>query len=69
MRREGTIRYAGLDTLTADRLERALSPTGIASVRNRFPLLDRTSAAVPRLCEAHGLAFPPWFPSANNALT
>lgn len=69
LRREGKIRYIGLDTLTADQLEQALSLTGIASVQNRFNLLDRSSDAVLKVCEAHGLAFLPWFPLANGALT
>ncbi|MFE4645415.1 aldo/keto reductase [Streptomyces sp. NPDC056730] len=68
-RQEGKIRYIGLDTIAADQLERALSLTGIASVQNRFPLLDRTSAAVSRLCEDRGLALLPWFPLSNGALT
>ncbi|MGC5360150.1 aldo/keto reductase [Streptomyces sp. DT24] len=69
LRQEGKIRFIGLDTLTADQLEQALSLTGIASVQNRFNLLDRGSDAVLDLCEAHGLAFLPWFPLANGALT
>ncbi|MEU6922709.1 MULTISPECIES: aldo/keto reductase [unclassified Streptomyces] len=69
LRQEGKIRYIGLDTLTADQLEQALSLTGIASVQNRFNLLDRSSDAVLKMCEAHGLAFLPWFPLANGALT
>ncbi|MGW1694049.1 aldo/keto reductase [Streptomyces sp. NPDC002399] len=69
LRQEGKIRYIGLDTLTADQLEQALSLTGIASVQNRFNLLDRSSDAVLKVCETHGLAFLPWFPLANGALT
>ncbi|MFE7354550.1 aldo/keto reductase [Streptomyces sp. NPDC057543] len=69
LRQEGKIRYIGLDTLTAEQLEQALSLTGIASVQNRFNLLDRSSDPVLRVCEAHGLAFLPWFPLANGALT
>ncbi|WP_335940021.1 aldo/keto reductase [Streptomyces sp. PTD5-9] len=69
LRQEGKIRCIGLDTLTADQLEQALSLTGIASVQNRFNLLDRSSDAVLKVCEAHGLAFLPWFPLADGALT
>ncbi|MFF2013649.1 aldo/keto reductase [Streptomyces sp. NPDC058195] len=69
LRREGKIRFIGLDTLTAEQLEQALSLTGIASVQNRFHLLDRSSEAVLKVCEAHGLAFLPWFPLGNGALT
>ncbi|WP_405943713.1 hypothetical protein OHA44_07385 [Streptomyces sp. NBC_00144] len=56
------IRYVGLDTMTADHPEQALSPTGTASVQSRLPLLDRASADVRAVCETHGLAFLPWFP-------
>jgi pyridoxine 4-dehydrogenase len=69
LRQEGKIRHIGLDTLTSDQLEQALSLTRIASVQNRFNLVDRESADVLKLCEAHGLAFLPWFPLANGALT
>ncbi|MCM2410968.1 aldo/keto reductase [Streptomyces sp. RKAG290] len=69
LRQEGKIRHIGLDTLTAEQLEQALSLTGIASVQNRFNLLDRSSDAVLKVCETHGLAFLPWFPLANGALT
>ncbi|MCX4735579.1 aldo/keto reductase [Streptomyces sp. NBC_01363] len=38
-------------------------------MQNRFNLLDRSSDVVLKVCEAHGLAFLPWFPPANGALT
>ncbi|MEU7281557.1 aldo/keto reductase [Streptomyces sp. NPDC045431] len=71
LRREGKIRYVGLDTVSAGQLERALAldVVPVASVQNRFNLLDRSSEAVLRVCEAHGLAFLPWFPLANGSLT
>lgn len=69
LRRAGKIRHIGLDSVSAEQVEQALRLTGIASVQNRFNLLDRESAAVVALCEAHGLAFLPWFPLANGALT
>ncbi|WP_329114375.1 aldo/keto reductase [Streptomyces sp. NBC_01353] len=70
LRAEGKIRHIGLDSVTAEQLTRALTLTpSIVSVQNRFNLLDRESAAVLKVCEAHGLAFLPWFPLANGALT
>ncbi|MFF4188703.1 aldo/keto reductase [Streptomyces sp. NPDC001691] len=69
LRREGKIRHIGLDTVSAEQVEQALRLTRVASVQNRFNLLDRESEAVLALCEAHGLAFLPWFPLANGALT
>jgi pyridoxine 4-dehydrogenase len=71
LRREGKIRHIGLDTVTVVQLKEALglAETGsIASVQNRFNLIDRKSEAVLEVCEAHGLAFLPWFPLANGAL-
>uniref|UniRef100_A0AAU2V0U2 Aldo/keto reductase n=1 Tax=Streptomyces sp. NBC_00003 TaxID=2903608 RepID=A0AAU2V0U2_9ACTN len=69
LRQEGKIRHIGLDSVSAEQVEQALRLTGIASVQNRLNLLDRESAAVLALCEAHDLAFLPWFPLANGALT
>ncbi|MFD7326623.1 aldo/keto reductase [Streptomyces sp. NPDC059875] len=70
LRAEGKIRHVGLDSVSAEQLTRALTLTSsIVSVQNRFNLLDRESAAVLKVCEAHDLAFLPWFPLANGALT
>ncbi|MGW2560421.1 aldo/keto reductase [Streptomyces sp. NPDC001514] len=69
LRREGKIRHIGLDTVTAEQLEAALALTDIASVQNRFNLIDRESEAVLKVCEARGAAFLPWFPLADGALT
>ncbi|MCG5218925.1 aldo/keto reductase [Streptosporangium sp. KLBMP 9127] len=68
LRTEGKIRHIGLDTITVEELERALRITPIASVQNRFNLLDRESAAVLKACEEQGLAFLPWFPLGNGSL-
>ena len=70
LRAEGKIRHVGLDSVTAGQLSEALALTSsVVSVQNRFHLLDRGSAAVLELCEAHGLGFLPWFPLGNGALT
>ncbi|GHB76631.1 oxidoreductase [Streptomyces xanthochromogenes] len=69
LRREGKIRHIGLDSITPEQLTRALPLAPIASVQNRFNLLDRGSQAVLDLCQKRGIAFLPWFPLANGALT
>ncbi|TLS41140.1 oxidoreductase [Streptomyces montanus] len=69
LRREGKIRHIGLDTVTAEQLEAALELTEIASVQNRYNLLDRASEPLLKLCEARGIAFLPWFPLGNGSLT
>ncbi|MGW0655556.1 aldo/keto reductase [Streptomyces umbrinus] len=69
LRREGKIRHIGLDSVTAEQLEAARELTGIASVQNRYNLTDRASEPLLKLCEAHGIAFLPWFPLGNGSLT
>ncbi|MFJ8026951.1 aldo/keto reductase [Streptomyces sp. NPDC096311] len=69
LRAEGKIRHIGLDTVTAEQLAEALESTDIASVQNRFNLLDRDSEPLLKLCEARGIAFLPWFPLGNGSLT
>ncbi|MEV0381446.1 aldo/keto reductase [Nonomuraea sp. NPDC050643] len=68
LRQEGKIRHIGLDTVTAPELERALELAPIASVQNRYNVLDRESEPVLRICEERGLAFLPWFPLGNGSL-
>ncbi|MFF3714156.1 aldo/keto reductase [Streptomyces phaeochromogenes] len=69
LRREGKIRHIGLDSVTAEQLYAALELTDIASVQNRYNLTDRASEPLLKLCEAHGIAFLPWFPLGNGSLT
>ncbi|MGW2292689.1 aldo/keto reductase [Streptomyces phaeochromogenes] len=69
LRQEGKIRHIGLDSVTAEQLDAARELTGIASVQNRYNLTDRASEPLLTLCEAHGIAFLPWFPLGNGSLT
>lgn len=69
LRREGRIRHIGLDSVTTEQLDAARELTDIASVQNRYNLTDRASEPLLRLCEAHGIAFLPWFPLGNGSLT
>ncbi|WP_330287053.1 aldo/keto reductase [Streptomyces sp. NBC_00576] len=68
LRAEGKIRQLGLDSVTVEQLGAARELTTIASVQNRYHLLDRASEPLLRLCEAHGIAFLPWFPLGNGEL-
>ncbi len=69
LRTEGKIRHLGLDSVTVEQLVAARELTSIASVQNRYHLLDRASEPLLKLCEAHGIAFLPWFPLGNGELT
>ncbi|MFF3543471.1 aldo/keto reductase [Streptomyces platensis] len=69
LQREGKIRHIGLDSIDAAELTRAREIAPIASVQNRYNLLDRAAEDVLELCEKQGIAFLPWFPLGNGALT
>lgn len=69
LRAEGKIRHIGLDTVTAEQLLAAVEFAPVAAVQNRYHLLDRASEPLLALCEERGLAFLPWFPLGNGALT
>ncbi|MYW64166.1 oxidoreductase [Streptomyces sp. SID8379] len=71
LRDEGKIRHVGLDSVRAEQLRQALDLdiVPIVSVQNRYNVLDRVSEPLLKLCEEHGIAFLPWFPLGNGALT
>lgn len=65
---EGKIRHIGLSEVSVAQIEEASAVATIVSVQNRFNLADRASEDVLDHCEAHGIAFIPWFPLATGAL-
>ncbi|MFF7698703.1 aldo/keto reductase [Streptomyces lydicus] len=69
LRQEGKIRHIGLDSVDAGQLRQAQESAAIASVQNRYNLLDRASEDVLELCARRGTAFLPWFPLGHGALT
>ncbi|MEU5306811.1 aldo/keto reductase [Streptomyces noursei] len=69
LQQAGKIRHIGLDSISAAEPSRARELAPIASVQNRYNLLDRASEDVLRLCERTGTAFLPWFPLGNGTLT
>lgn len=69
LRVEGKIRHIGLDTVTAQQLRSARESVPIAAVQNAYNLLDHRAAEVLELCEAHGIAFLPYYPLGSGALT
>jgi aryl-alcohol dehydrogenase-like predicted oxidoreductase len=64
LRTEGKIGRIGLSEVTVDELHRARQIVDIASVQNRYNLLDREHEPVLAACEAAGIAFLPWRPVA-----
>ncbi|MGP3975710.1 aldo/keto reductase [Streptomyces sp. 8N114] len=61
---EGKIGRIGLSEVTVDELAQAREIIDVASVQNRYNLLDREHEPVLAACEAAGIAFLPWRPVA-----
>ena len=68
LREEGKIRHVGLSNVGVEQLLAALDIVPIASVQNRYNLVDRSSEAVVEACEREGIAFIPWYPLATGKL-
>ncbi|MBV9997297.1 MAG: aldo/keto reductase [Caulobacteraceae bacterium] len=62
MLREGLIRRAGLCNVTVEDIEAARKTFPVATVQNRYNLIDRSDEDVLAYCEAQGIGFIPWFP-------
>jgi aryl-alcohol dehydrogenase-like predicted oxidoreductase len=65
---DGVIRHAGLSEVSVEEIEAARKVFDVATVQNRYNLVDRGSEAVLDYCEAHGIGFIPWFPLAAGDL-
>ncbi|MGW1953813.1 aldo/keto reductase [Streptomyces sp. NPDC001920] len=64
LRDEGKVGHIGLSEVTVAELAEARGIVDIASVQNRYNLLDREHEPVLAACEAAGIAFLPWRPVA-----
>jgi aryl-alcohol dehydrogenase-like predicted oxidoreductase len=62
LRAEGKIERLGLSAVTVEQLEAAAALTPIASVSNRYGVLDRTHQPVLDATVERGIAFVPFFP-------
>lgn len=69
MREEGLIRHVGLSEVSVEDIEAAKKYFPVATVQNRYNLVDRTSEAVLAHCEQHGIGFIPWAPLDKGSLT
>lgn len=65
---DGIIRHAGLSNVTVADIEAASKIFKVATVQNRYNLIDRGSEDVLDHCEKHGIGFIPWFPLAAGRL-
>ncbi|WP_026118475.1 aldo/keto reductase [Nocardiopsis salina] len=68
MRDEGKIGHIGLSKVTVEQVTEARTIAPIASVQNRYSLLDRASEDVLDYCAAEGIGFIPYAPVATGDL-
>lgn len=68
LQQEGKIRHIGLSEISVEQLEAAQKVAPIVSVQNMYNLTTRGAEPVVDACEAHGIAFIPWFPLAAGPL-
>ncbi|MGA7119763.1 MAG: aldo/keto reductase [Polyangiaceae bacterium] len=69
LQREGKVRYVGLSEVKVSDIEAAERIVPVATVQNRYNLVDRQSEDVLEYCTRRGLGFIPWFPVAAGQLT
>ena len=65
---EGKVRAVGLSEVGVEEIEQARRVVDVATVQNRYNLVDRASDDVLRYCTEHGIGFLPWFPIASGGL-
>jgi aryl-alcohol dehydrogenase-like predicted oxidoreductase len=65
---DGVIKHAGLSEVSVEEIEAARKIFPVATVQNRYNLVDRTSEAVLDYCTKQGIGFIPWFPLAAGDL-
>lgn len=68
LRDEGKVRHIGVSEVTAEELVQCQALTPIATVQNRYNLVDREWESVLDVCTAEGIGFIPWFPLATGDL-
>jgi aryl-alcohol dehydrogenase-like predicted oxidoreductase len=65
---EGVIQSAGLSEVSVADIEAARRVFPVATVQNRYNLVDRGSEDVLTFCAANNIGFIPWFPLAAGDL-
>jgi aryl-alcohol dehydrogenase-like predicted oxidoreductase len=66
--REGMARLAGLSEVGVEQVEAARRVVPIASVQNRYDIIDSKWESVLQHCECERIAFIPWFPLGAGSI-
>ncbi len=64
----GIIRHAGLSEVSVADIQAAQKVFPVATVQNRYNLVERQSEAVLEFCEQNNIGFIPWYPLAAGDL-
>lgn len=68
LQKQGKIRHVGLSEVKPSEIDQARKVVDIVSVQNLYNVGDRQHEDVLKYCEAHNIAFIPWFPVAAGKL-
>ena len=68
LREEGKVRHVGLSEVGIEEIRQARKIVPIATVQNRYSLVDRSYEDVLDFCGLEGIGFIPWFPLATGDL-
>lgn len=68
LQKDGLVGELGLSEVSVEEIKAAQKTFRVATVQNRYNLVDRTSESVLDFCEAQGIGFIPWFPLAAGDL-
>jgi pyridoxine 4-dehydrogenase len=68
MLKDGLIRHAGLSNVSVEDIEAARKLFPVATVQNRYNLVDRSSEDVLDYCAVNAIGFIPWYPLAAGNL-
>jgi pyridoxine 4-dehydrogenase len=69
LQKEGKIRHIGLSEVNVSEIEAARRVAPIATVQNRYNLVERGSEEALDYCTSENIGFIPWFPLATGNLT
>jgi pyridoxine 4-dehydrogenase len=68
MQKEGLIRHLGISEVSVEEVKAASKHFTVATVQNRFNLIDRGSEDVLEYCASNHIGFIPWYPLASGSL-
>ena len=68
LQKDGLVKHLGLSEVSVAEIKAAQKRFTVATVQNRYNLVDRTSEDVLDYCEQENIGFIPWFPLAAGDL-